>query len=104
MAITKFEAIKSLCPTAEFVLVEEEIFEWHSEDIEQPSEEDINSELERLQTEYANNQYQRDRALAYPLTIEFIEAYTEKEILGDSTKWDAYVEKYNQVRADYPKP
>jgi len=36
--------------------------------------------------------------------IEFIEAYTEKEILADSTKWDAYVVKYNQVRTDFPKP
>jgi hypothetical protein len=33
-----------------------------------------------------------------------MEAYTEKEIGGDSTKWDAYVVKYNQVRTDNPKP
>jgi len=33
-----------------------------------------------------------------------LEAYTEKEILGESTKWDEYVEKYNQVKTDYPKP
>jgi len=103
MTITKFEAIKSLCPDAEFVLVANEISEWHSEDIDQPSEQDINTEFERLQTDYENNQYQRDRASSYPMNIEFIEAYTEKEILGDSTKWDAYVEKYNQVRTDYPK-
>jgi hypothetical protein len=36
--------------------------------------------------------------------VEFIEAYTEKEILDDSTKWDEYVVKYNEVRSDYPKP
>ena len=49
------------------------------------------------------NEYQRDRALAYPSLSEFVEAYTEKEIGEDSTKWDAYVTKYNQVRTDNPK-
>ena len=48
--------------------------------------------------------YKFARAFAYPSTKEFIEAYTEKEIGGDSTKWDAYVVKYNKVRTDNPKP
>ena len=51
-----------------------------------------------------NNGYKYAREAAYPSVIEFMEAYTEKEIGEDSTKWDAYVEKYNQVRADNPKP
>ena len=34
---------------------------------------------------------------------EFAEAYCEKEIGGDSTKWDAYKTKYNKVRSDNPK-
>ena len=29
---------------------------------------------------------------------------TEKEIGGDSTRWDAYVIAYNKVRTDNPKP
>jgi len=64
---------------------------------------DINAKITELETEYDNLQYARDRAAAYPSTKEFIEAYTEKEIGEDSTKWDAYVEKYNQVRTDNPK-
>jgi UDP-galactopyranose mutase len=47
--------------------------------------------------------YARAREIAYPVTKEFIEAYTEKEIDGDSTKWDAYVIKRNKVRTDNPK-
>jgi len=50
------------------------------------------------------NGYKIARQAAYPSVVEFIEAYTEKEIGGDSTKWDAYVVKYNQVRTDNPKP
>ncbi len=50
------------------------------------------------------NGYKTSRQEGYPSMLEFIEAYTEKEIGEDSTKWDAYVIKYNQVRTDYPKP
>jgi UDP-galactopyranose mutase len=57
-----------------------------------------------LQAEYDALNYARARELAYPITKEFIEAYTEKEIGGDTTKWDAYVVKYNKVRSDNQKP
>ena len=52
----------------------------------------------------ANEKWSQDRAENYPSILEFVEAYTEKEILTESAKWDAYVEKYNQVRTDFPKP
>ena len=48
--------------------------------------------------------YAEKRAVAYPSVADFMEAYTEKEIGGDSTKWDAYVTAYNKVRTDNPKP
>ena len=102
MAIPKVEAILSLEPNAEFVLKGDELT-WISEDIDEPTEEEITAEQERLQAEYDANNYARARALAYPSLFEFAEAYTEKEIGEDSTKWDAYVVKYNQVRTDNPK-
>jgi hypothetical protein len=49
------------------------------------------------------NEYKDKRVKQYPSILEFIEAYTEKEIGGNSTKWDAYVTKYNKVRTDNPK-
>jgi len=64
----------------------------------------FSAEKNRLQAEYDGLAYARARKLAYPVTLEFIEAYTEKEIGGDSTKWDAYVIKYNRVRSDNSKP
>ena len=93
----------SLEPNAEFVTLSDEITEWHSDDIDQPTDAEITAEQERLQTEYDSNDYARARASAYPSLLEFAEAYTEKEIGEDSTKWDAYVTKYNQVRTDNPK-
>ena len=47
--------------------------------------------------------YADKRRKEYPAWQEFAEAYSEKEIGGDSTKWDAYVLKYNKVRTDNPK-
>jgi len=64
----------------------------------------VNAEMDRLQAEYEAQEYARNRQVEYPATTEFLEAYTEKEIGGDSTKWDAYVVKYNKVRSDVPKP
>lgn len=48
--------------------------------------------------------YIKARQQAYPNIVDFVEAYTEKEIGEDSTKWDAYVENYNKARSDHPKP
>ena len=63
----------------------------------------VTTELARLQTDYDAKDYARARAKVYPSIHDFMEAYTEKEIGGDSTKWDAYVIAYNKVRTDNPK-
>jgi|5B_taG_2_1085324.scaffolds.fasta_scaffold256876_2 hypothetical protein len=49
------------------------------------------------------DQYKYKRQADYPSILEFVEAYTEKEIGSDTTKWDEYVIKYNKVRTDNPK-
>ena len=67
------------------------------------SKEDIKTKMNSMQTTYDNNAYARKRATEYPSVQDFMEAYTEKEIGGDSTKWDAYKTAYNKVRTDNPK-
>lgn len=62
------------------------------------------SDLANMKMYEANEKWSQDRAENYPSLLEFVEAYTEKEILADSTKWDQYVANYNQVRTDYPQP
>ena len=49
------------------------------------------------------DEYKYKRLEEYPSILEFVEAYPEKEIGGDTTKWDEYVIKYNKVRTDNPK-
>jgi len=58
----------------------------------------------QLQAAHDALAYKRTRETTYPEFKEFVEAYTEKEIGEDSTKWDAYVTAYNKVRSDNPKP
>jgi hypothetical protein len=59
--------------------------------------------MAELQADYDSQEYARNRAAAYPSLQEFAEAYCEKEIGADTTKWDEYVVKYNKVRTDNPK-
>ena len=51
----------------------------------------------------ANVTYAQKRRIEYPSLKEFAEAYCEKEIGGDDTKWNEYKIKYNKVRTDNPK-
>ena len=67
------------------------------------SKADIQAKQAELQAEYDSLAYARKREGEYPSTKDFMEAYTEKEIGGDSTKWDAYVINYNKVRTENPK-
>jgi hypothetical protein len=67
------------------------------------SNEDILAKQVELKAAYDAKAYARARDEQYPLLKDFAEAYTEKEILADTTKWDDYVIKYNKVRTDNPK-
>ena len=98
------KAIKAINPTAEFSV--------NAEDYEQITwlngttpiaKEDILAKQAELQAEYDALDYARARDISYPSLKEFAEAYTEKEIGGNSTKWDAYVINYNKVRTENPK-
>ena len=77
---------------------------WHDGNPTNITNEQILAKQAELQAAYDALSYARTREKTYPLLKDFAEAYTEKEIGEDSTKWDAYVTKYNKVRSDNPKP
>ena len=76
---------------------------WHDDNPTNITNEQILAKQTELQTEYDALAYARKRKLEYPNVDDFMEAYTEKEILADTAKWDEYVVKYNKVRTDNPK-
>ena len=104
------KAIKKINPDAQFRITErgEEdnldiaIIDWLN-GTTPISKADIQTQLDLLIAEYDAKEYARTRKRQYPHLREFAEAYCEKEIGGDSTKWDAYIVKYNKVRSDNSK-
>jgi ABC-type Fe3+-citrate transport system substrate-binding protein len=101
------EAILELAPDAliQVTGINESDVVWsNDEDFEKPAWEDVLALAQQKVNDYNQMEYARKRAIAYPNMEEFMEAYTEKEVLGDSTKWDSYVVKYNKVKSDFPKP
>ena len=71
---------------------------WSDEnDLPPPTEEEIEVEIARLQLEYQNNQYQRDRASEYPSIEDQLDALYHQGYDG----WKAMVD---EVKNKYPKP
>lgn len=72
---------------------------WWSDDNElpPPTEEEINQEIKRLQKEYENNQYQRDRAKEYPPIQDQLDTLYHQG-------YDGWKEEINKVKEKYPKP
>jgi hypothetical protein len=76
---------------------------WHDGNPTNITNQQITDKQTELQAAYDAKAYARSRDTQYPSLKEFAEAYTEKEIGADTTKWDEYVVKYNKVRTDNPK-
>jgi phosphoglycolate phosphatase-like HAD superfamily hydrolase len=71
---------------------------WSNEnDLPPPTEEEINQEIERLQQEYERNQYQRDRAAAYPSIEDQLDALYHQG-------YDGWKSMIDEVKNKYPKP
>ena len=103
--ITIHQAIGSLLPGAEFSIRDNDYttIDWWDEVYQQPTEEEVEAEIARLQFEYESAEYQRLREPEYPDLKELADAlYWSSK--GDNTKMDAYVAKCDAVKSKYPKP
>ena len=99
------EAVLALDATAQISTVSDDANDiiWHDDNPNSITVAQIQTKQAELQTAHDAQAYARTRETAYPSIQDFMEAYTEKEIDGDSTKWDAYVIKRNKVITDNPK-
>ena len=109
MALTPIEydiasSILAIDPLVEFSIPDDDVDQINWIKGTPIAKADILAKQTELKAAYDGKDYARTRATAYPSNIDFMEAYTEKEIGSDSTKWDAYVIAYNKVRTDNPKP
>ena len=94
--IDKVNAIQSLRPGAQWVL-RGETFEWLDTEQAQPTEAEITAEVARLQAEYDHNEYQRQRAQAYPSIADQLDTIYHEGI-------DAWKAQIAAVKQEYPKP
>jgi hypothetical protein len=93
------QAITSLQPSASWYCHGNDYNElhWLSEDIPKPTKEEIEAEIQRLQAEYENNEYQRLRATEYPSFADQFDFLYH----GGYDAWKAEIDK---VKEKYPKP
>ena len=94
--MNKANALTSLRPGAQWVL-RGETLEWLDTEQAQPTEAEITAEVARLQAEYDNNEYQRQRAQAYPSIADQLDTIYHEGI-------DAWKAQIAAVKQEYPKP
>ena len=96
------KAIRKINPNAEVVIIGEDIntceIEWHNGTTPIPKA-DIEAKMVEVQAEYDANQYQRDRATAYPTIQDQLDMQYWDNVNG-TTNWEDTIAK---VKADNPK-
>ena len=93
----KYDAIRSLCPKAKFVLVGGEDITWRDMNGESvPSDSEIEAEITRLETVYNNEKYKRDRAAEYPSVVDQLDDIYHNGI----DAWKATIKK---IKDKHPK-
>ena len=97
------QAILKINPNAQVVVRGNDIntceIEWHNGTTPIPKA-DIEAKMAELQAEYDANQYQRDRATAYPSIQEQLDMQYWDKVNG-TTNWEDAIAK---VKLDTPKP
>jgi len=97
-----YQAIENLRPNSKWVIEDNNYDKliWKDEEQTKPTEEEIATEVSRLQAEYDAKEYQRLRAAEYPPITDYIDGVVK----GDQEQIDAYIAACQAVKDKYPKP
>ena len=91
--ITTAEALQSLEPSSNWV-VRDDVIEWLSDDIVQPTQSEIDAEVIRLQGVYDAQAYARSRKEEYPTIEECVHAILDDDLTALQVKRQAVKDKY----------
>lgn len=94
------DALVSLVPNAEWTATDTEVVEWLSPDIPQPTQDEIDAEVARLQAEYDSTEYQRLREPEYPKIGDQLDALL-KHFNYRRTQGDELVQQLDDVIAEW---
>jgi hypothetical protein len=97
--ITLFQAIKSLKPTSNFTVRQDESIVWQDTENTQPSRAEIDAEVIRLQAAYDALEYSRLRKAKYDLLNQDEMRYDD--VKNSTTTW---VDAIDAIKAAHPKP
>ncbi len=95
--IRKINAILSLVPNAQVMVTGDSDIKWISPTTAPITDAQIDAELARLQAEYEANEYQRQRATAYPSIADQLDTLYH----GGYDAWKATI---TAVKEEFPKP
>ena len=100
MKVNVAQAILALEPTAQSAVIEEDLdqINWLSDDVSEPSKEDIQAKLDELQAIEDAKEYQRDRKSEYPSIEDCVHALLD----GGDTLTDLQALR-QAVKDKYPK-
>lgn len=101
--IENIDAIRALVPDAEMVYSEGMVTQW-LDDRPQPTDEEIAAKKLELQAEYDANQYQRDRAIAYPALGEQFDKLWHDINNGTLDNTGLFFTALKEVKDNNPKP
>ena len=93
------DAILKINPDAKVTIKADGEIVWHNGTTPIPKA-DIEAKMTELQAEYDANEYQRERATAYPSIQEQLDMQYWDKVNG-TTNWEDAIAK---VKADTPKP
>jgi hypothetical protein len=96
--ITTGDALRSLCPGAEWSILAGEIT-WLDTEQTQPTQEEIVQEIAKLEYEKEVNEYKTKRQAEYPNYAEYLDGVVK----GDQDQIDAYIAACQAVKDKYPK-
>lgn len=96
------QALVSLRPGAEW-FCEGNVYEgleWRDKNQTQPTKQEVDAEIARLQQVAESNAYKQQRAAEYPPITDYLDGVVK----GDQAQIDAYIAACQAVKAKYPKP
>ena len=80
MMINREKALQSLCPEAEWKIMEGNITWLKGNGHSEPTSAEIDAEIIRLQTEYDNQEYARKRKVEYPSIEDCVHAILDDDL------------------------
>lgn len=74
--------------------------DWVDKNIAKPSEQELLAEVARLNQQWTDTEYQRQRAMEYPPITDYLDGIVK----GDQQQIADYIAACQAVKAKYPKP